>query len=555
MTRHSLLWIPLVLLPWSLVACNVGGSANEPSALPTRMAVAQVQSTQDIETRAVPTPSATTSRTSVGSPVPTSTQPIVPTVQGPELVTTPTGRTTAEAGPDSIGFSEESQVFARQLQDAAFALENLPGYSYKATDSAAAPGLVLTAQVASTERREWTVSEQGAPDHILARWILLEGKAYTDVTGRWERVEELPFDTDSPISLGSGYSAMLFQPYGQVTNRSQKDARVGSRRATRHDIEIEPVGKLAEESPYPEGASTKTIHSLWVAKDGGYLLRYRSGELFDGSEAATRSLEVMPLSQAPQIQAPKVGGAVYEGNPPPWRAAVIGQQRLRSLRSYAFSTEQDEGQIKVAVKGQVSDSQGHVSGTMPDFTAVFEDFDPDNPPDPDEVKSIDVDVVYREGKIWARFGNRGFRRISTTPSPGTLQDTNALTLLALLPGGAPEGLLGKQWESVYEESLFGLIGPSDLTVLAGGRLVGTERVNGVQALHYKGYSNAGGEQRAELWLAVDGLYLVRSQESTPKVQGVPPGADPLPTDAGPGKSRIDIYDANRSFSVKVPVTH
>ncbi len=140
-----------------------------------------------------------------------------------------------------------------------------------------------------------------------------------------------------------------------------------------------------------------------------------------------------------------------------------------------------------------------------------------------------------------------------SPTAGTLQDTNVLTLPSLLPGGPSEGLLGEQFALIYEESVFGVTGPHDLTLISQGKLVGTERVNGVRALHYRGLSN-GTDSPAELWLAADGLHLVRSQSSTAGVVDIPPGAPPPPVDVKPGRSRTDIYDANKPFTVQPPET-
>ena len=138
-----------------------------------------------------------------------------------------------------------------------------------------------------------------------------------------------------------------------------------------------------------------------------------------------------------------------------------------------------------------------------------------------------------------------------------------MALLALIPTGPPEQLIpselvgerGMDRPSMYGLELgggdfMGMFGPGVSLApapLTKARLVGVESVNGVRALHYRGETapnplmGGGPDTRmsADVWLAADGLYLVRSE--TRSSGGL-----------APSQTRTDVSDANKPITVKPP---
>lgn len=557
---HRRIAVVLILAVLS-AACSFGAGGNSPatpSSTPTT--AVQLQSTTSARQAAAPTATSTaTVLPSTATPLPTTTPlPTAAPTQAP-VEPDPTPTVTPTETPPSVkenfGPSKEAEEFAGRLVDAIFALEDLPGYTYTITDTTSAPGLVLRGRVASENRREWMVHEQGFPNHVIARWVLLGDEAYTDMSGRWERTEELPFDLRSPISFGKGYSAVLFQSYGgSVSGAGRKNTRVVSRPAVRYDLERNFEEDFGSNPSFPGPVSSKASDRLWVAKEGGFLLRYQGSKPFSGPEPGGPFVEVTPLAAPPEITAPDVGARVFRGNPPPWRALTVGRERLEQLRSYAFRGSEDDGRMKFEAEGRVSDTQGRVSGTLPDFVSVFQDFDPDSLPGPEDLKTVNVDVIYQGTKIWARVGNGRWRRVVTGAVIGAITpEINAASLLATLPGGAPKGLLDEQFAEGYEEYVFGMETLFSSVTLKGGKLIGTETINGVRALHYRGTNSGDPSLPAEIWLAAGGLYLVRVQASTPAEVGDPFEAPPTPGKLKPGTTRIDILEVNKPFTVTPPV--
>ncbi len=271
------------------VATDRGAGAPQPTEQPAvALAPGLVPTTRSAPTPQLPTPTASAQDQGTATPAAAREPTPSPGVSSH-------GGFAGDPAP-----SEETLEFAGRLQDAVFALEKLPGYRYTVRDPALAPGLTLEGTVASRRDREWRVHEQGQPDHVVGRWVLLGDKAYTDVSGRWEEIEEPPFETEAPVSFGESYFNQLFEGYGEASGSRQADVRVRSHAATRHDITLEFGDEFAH-GPVPSDVPTKSETSMWIAKDGGYLLRFMgSGLLAPGSDRP-RVVEVVPLSRAPRI--------------------------------------------------------------------------------------------------------------------------------------------------------------------------------------------------------------------------------------------------------------
>ena len=529
-----------VLAAFTLAGCSLNGQdkADLPS---TPTAVARIAPTVVTTPRAPATPAATATARASADP----TQITVPTE--PVAVQTPL----PDVRPEDFEPSAEARTFAARLQDAIFALEDLPGYTYTVTDPQLAPGLALTGRVASPDQREWIVSELGAPEHVVARWVLVGTKAYTDYGGTWETTDKLPFDRNSPLSFAADFMNQLFEPYGPTEDEktSSKAARVGTHTATRYDLQRElaapPEAAGAPRDPLP----MKSSDTAWIAKDGGYLLRYTGSPLY-GAPGGDRTVHVSPLERAPSIQTPKVGEPAFSGAPPPWRASVIGRERLESLKSYAFKATQEGGPLTIQSRGRISRSQGTLSGTVPDYSSFREIAEVR----PHDIKMTDVALTYIGRKVWAQRGDGKWRRIAFGIASGFgagADEDHAYQLAFSVPGGPPEVLLGEQAEfaQAFSAGVFGLntmYGPANLSK---GRLIGTERVNGVVALHYAGTTNSvgpDGSEKADVWLAKDGLYLVRSRTPLPALQSAEFSFEG-------SRTNVDILDANKPFRVNPPV--
>lgn len=507
---------------WAVLAasCSVGGNGDRPSAPQTPTSVAQTVRTVTVATSAAP--SATSTAAPRVTALPTSTATNTPatatptTGPAPTRTHNPTPTPTATRTQDQTEPSEKAWEFAARLEDALVALEDLPGYSYTVSDPAYVPGLALKGRVASPDRRDWTLYEATAPEHIVARWALVDGKAYSDVTGRWESVRELPFEQEAPISFALGYPNQLYDPYGAVTSSTQRNTRVASRPATRYDIDQNYGQEL--------GASTQI---LWVAKSGGYLLRFGGVSWFGGPI----SVDVTPLEEAPNIATPEVGAPVFKGNPPLWRAPLLGHERLRDLRSYAFEFSDQTPGFASSVRGQISRDRGSLSGRIPAYASAVES---DNPGD---VKTLNVQLRYIGARVWARVDGAEWRRMPTRWMQMGPHEADIVSLLLYAPGGPPDGLLDDEYLRESNASQFGLSRWTVLPVLTQGKLVGTEVTDGARTLHYEGSIGPYSSEPADVWLDADGLYLQRAvvEES-----------------AGHGELHMRVDDVNKPFTVELP---
>ncbi|MDP9351154.1 MAG: hypothetical protein M3P51_06415, partial [Chloroflexota bacterium] len=269
----------VVLLVIGMLLAGCGTNEVPESAQPAPTRVAQVLLTQ----APAPSPFPTSEPTVVSEPAAVPTQApteMPPPSPVPTAAATPPAVSTQSVVPNPEGFhtSKETSEFAERLQAAVFALENLPGYTYSVTDPSLAPNLVLMGRVAGPDRREWTVHEQGSPERIVARWVLVDGKAYTDRTGKWEVADRVPFDPSNPISFASGFMDQLFEAFlpDDTATEDQRKVEVGGRAATRYTL----VRKYSfeDQMDIPEGMGpTESTDTAWIATEGGYLVRYRGG--------------------------------------------------------------------------------------------------------------------------------------------------------------------------------------------------------------------------------------------------------------------------------------
>ncbi len=461
----------------------------------------------------------------------------------------PTKDALAEEPPEDGESEAVLAEFDLQVQDALDALEELPAYTYTASTEVFAggyaAGVALRATVSGPDRKEWVLHEEDAPEHIIARWLLIDNQAYSDISGRWRKISSVPFDTSSPISFATEYTNLLFESYGTDAFVQKSEAFISSEEATLYHLQ-RTVGYIA----YDEDLAGRANRDmLYVAKDGGYLLGYIRPLFPDDPDSPTLTINVTPLTGKPDIAPPSIGAPAFKGTPPPWRVFLLGHERLAELRSYRFSRAIDDYGAEIRVEGQVGQDQGRLSGAVRDEYA-------DPPPAPEdgealpEVEMANLDLVYLGSKVWTRTEDRRWRRTITNITREQEPDYNALSLLYKVPGGMDDDVVGSrsEFDSFFFPTLFGVYGRYDAQVLSGGRLVGREVVNGVRTLHYEGAVNGGvyepGDPAAQVWLAVDGLYLVRSRITYGVGPDAPPGVR--------NETRLDVYDANKPFTVKPP---
>ncbi|MDP9351067.1 MAG: hypothetical protein M3P51_05960, partial [Chloroflexota bacterium] len=527
----------LMALALLLGACSTGPT-RESRATPSAADPVLAQATHGTSH----TPTTTTQPTVVPTDIPTMDPTPAPTSTEAPLPM-PTEDALAE-GPPEDGESEPVLAeFDLQVQDALDALEELHAYTYTASTQVFtggyAAGFALRATISGPDRREWVLHEQEAPDHVLARWILIGNQAYSDISGRWRKISSVPFDTSSPISFATEYTNLLFESYGTDAFVQKSEAFISSEEATLYHLQRK-VGHMAYDE---ELAGRSNGDMLYVAKEGGYLLGYVRPLFPDDPDGPILTINVTPLAKKPEMAPPTLGAPAFKGAPPPWRVFLLGHERLAELRSYRFSRAIDDYGAEIRVEGQVGQNQGRLSGAVPDEYA-------EPPPTPEEVEMANLDLVYLGSKVWARNDRGPWYRTTTNITRGQEPDYNALSLLYKVPGGMDEDVVGSrsEFDSFFFPTLFGVYGRYDAQVLSGGRLVGREVVNGVRTLHYEGAVNGGvyepGDPAAQVWLAVDGLYLVRAQVT----YGVEPGA-PLGVR---NETRLDVYDANKPFTVKSP---
>lgn len=427
---------------------------------------------------------------------------------------------TPEPDPYDSAPSEEAEAFATRVDDALFALEDLPGYSYTVSDPSYYPGLVLRGRVASIDRRDWTLHVAGKPEQVVARWVLAGGQAYADVTGRWEKLERLPFERDAPIAFALGDVNLLYDPYGEVDDTRRSRERIAARAVTRYDIDQD----------YGEDLGTAT-QSVWVAEEGGYLLRFLGLSWFGGPGADPLTINVTPLKEAPKISVPEPGASVFEGDPPLWRASLLGQERLRGLESYAFKVSDRTEGAEVEVQGRVSSDRGALSGRVPAYASA------EQAGDRDTVESLKVELRYIGARVWARVEGQRWRRIPTRASEIGPREADILSLLLYVPGGPPEDLLDEEFLQDFNASQFGVNRWTVLPALVEGKQAGSAELRGRRTLHYMGSLDPYSAEPAEVWLAAEGHHLIQAvaEESWRH-----------------GELRLEVHDVNKPFTVAPP---
>lgn len=452
----------------------------------------------------------------------------IPGPGGPEGEGPPSGDGEREQGGGTQGEDPKVLRFRVQGLGAVAALAKLPGYTY--TVEHAATGLTLTGQVASPTKRRWTVALTGHPDRVVSRWVLTAGSAYTDISGEWQRSERLPFDPGFPVSFGlsgqvfpgdnAGEHDALFPSSdfssGKVTTRTE---RVGAREATRVDIKHSEIDESGGPGETPRQYTSTT--SMWIAKDGEYLLRHQAPDRQTDPGTGGTEIEVTPLDSPPEIQVPKLGTPAFNGAPPPWRALVVGRERLSQLGSYRF-------EVPGFGKGQLSDTKGRMTGTYEGEGSVS-----------------DLEIAYIGDEMWGREEKDG-------PWRSTSLDSNAALLFLYPPGGVPRSLLSPDQQSpIPGWQMFGLdlsVGPFPLPVSPTTmQFRGNGEANGVRALRFRGKIDLSGQFEAgaaeqffevEIWLAEKGHYLLRSTISGGWLEG--------------REFRTNVFDVGEPFEVKAP---
>lgn len=526
----------LMLAIAALVLCGCGGSRTSgpaATAAPTRPA-------QAAESDGRATASAGRTAAPEGTERASGTPDAEDALLG-AIATEGAGRTPEPTRPVA-DLPVEADRFANRLQESVEALTALPGYTYTVRDPSLAPGVTLAGRAAGRDRREWTVFEAGEPSHVIARWVLVGGKAYSDLSGRWERVARAPFDAQFPISFTPRHTVALFDPaQGRALDATTEDAFAGGRDAVLHRLQR----RLGEAAFDREEAAAAHTDSLYVDKQGGYLLEYTGPSVFGDPRSSEREITVTPREQAPKIAEPRVGAPAYAGRPPSWRAAALGEERLAAVKGYRFRTRVESFGVKTAATGRAAPTQGTVSGTIADQYW--------RPPANDEEARppvIRAELIYKGASAWVRPAGSGWRRAPVDVTSRVEPDFNALALLSHLPAAAPGELVGARelFEDESSGAAFGLPGQQGALVLTQGKLVGTETVNGVRAYHYRGGLNGGaprtGPAPADLWLAEEGLHVVRARYSF--------AAGPYaPIDAREERA-LDVFDAGEPFEVRPP---
>ncbi len=341
----------------------------------------------------------------------------------------------------------------------------------------------------------------------------------------------------------------MFLHNGPMTNLRSREATIEGRAATRYDIDLD-LESLMQGHELPEGQPGKLTYSMWIARDGGYLLRYTGGMPFS-APSPPETIEVTPLEHAPDIEIPTVGQAVFTGNPPPWRAAVIGQIGLSRLESYAFEQSTDLGSFATTASGRVSESCGQIIGTQADTSARA---GARMTPGVANLPMVRTELIYIGRKLWARRGDGAWRTVKLRTvgrsGPGEMseQDAEAFVLLDSIPGGAPGGLRTIYPSAEAAPVSAGVDPLSAMPALQDGALVGKELINGVEALHYRsrvGTAVAGAGSTTDYWLAADGHHMLRARVRM-QLGPTVPGTD------GSVRISLDVTDVNRPFTVKPP---
>lgn len=278
--------------------------------------------------------------------------------------------------------------------------------------------------------------------------------------------------------------------------------------------------------------------------------------MFADPSGPKRTVEVRPLEKAPDIATPKVGAPAFEGDPPPWRAPMIAQQKLLSLDSYWFRTKtsgtEQMGSFGEEAQGRLTKDAGSLTGTVPGMDERTRESEP---------QTVRAELTYMGPKVWLRVGDGGWRRtdLRGLVGGGPGDEESAFRLLSLISTGPPEHLVPAEMAEMGEEqSAFGMDVAGGMMLdlpmpivpgtLANGRLVGVDTINGIRSLHYEGEvppnPMMGGPTDSptavELWLAADGGYLVRSRQE-------------LSWGMGSGEILVDVRDANKPVDIRPPL--
>lgn len=548
-----------------LAACGAGRQvARAPT--PTREAAPSAGTTTPTPPteRTTPSPAAKRSAASetarpVGTlPVaasPTARATLLPDPNAPILTAVAEGQATATVLPlptpaprparGERALARELRRFEGRMREAIEKLTVLPGWEYTVVDWGYAPGLALKARVAGPDRREWIVHEAVDESRVVARWVLLGRQAYSDISGRWERVPGVPFDLDSPIAFTS-YPLTLYEPAGRATEFKATEAIRSDRPARLYYLNRE----LGDAAYDPQYAATTRLESLWVDEKDGYLLGYTGPSEFGDYYSPSREIDVKPLARPPKIDAPTVGAPAYRGAPPPWRAVVVGHTALGRLESYRFRTrESDALGYEETGEGQVGRSQARlrISITEPeaDTEARVAPLSLQN------ASETMIDLVWRGREAWVRSPGEPWARARAPLGEEEPRDEAASFALSFIPGPPSPDLLRMQGDYawVYDSDL-GFQGVLGVALLTDARLVGRSTVNGVRTLHYRGSVNGGyadGPGDVHVHLAEDGLYLVRLRATFSSPPG--PGDTIQEEDA---RSQFDVSRADEPFTVRPP---
>lgn len=507
-----------------LAACSAGG-ADPTATLPPTPTAASANPTRTPESAA-------------GHGYTSDTDTILTAVAEQE------GSATVAPVPDEADLARAAREFDARVRDSIRALRKLPGYTYTVTDPLHAPWLTLKGTVAAPDTREWVVYEYERPEHVVARWRLVEGRAYTDIAGAWEEIDAVPFDTTTPLSYAT-FAVPLFEPVGDVQDAGVEEANAADREATLYTI----YRQLGDAATDPNFAGRSFEDSLYVAKEGGYLLAYEGPPEFGYPHLdAPLRIDVTPLETAPKIARPGPGERVFAGNPPSWRVAALGQARLERLRSYRFTSTESTYGLNIRVRGQVSEERGVLAGRIPDQYAEQPRPDEDGRIDPDDVRMVDLELLYEGPKVWLRERRGEWRRVSTNLEQDREPEYNALELLSSMPTAPPESVIGSR------EGFGGVLGVEPVGgvgVLGDAELIGAERVNGVRVLHYSGTANGVTAStmseslfQADIWLDAENLHVVRTRANFTAFRDAPATANE--------EFGIDVFDANEPVRFRAP---